>query len=52
MYISYQKLQIVENINLFRNVEDDIRRNLFEQHLQRIYIEVLFSDINQIRTGK
>ena len=38
-YISYQKLQLVENINLFRKVEDDIGRNLFEQHLQRIYIE-------------
>ena len=35
MYISYQKLQLEENIDLFQKVEDDIRRNLFEQHLQR-----------------
>ena len=28
---------------LFQKVEDDIRRNLFEQHLQRINIKVLFS---------
>ena len=52
MYIYYQKLQLVEHINLFQNVEDDIQRNLFEQHLHRMYMEVLLSDINQIPTGK
>ena len=53
MYISYLKktLQLVENINLFQKVEDDIQRNLFEHHLERIYIEVLLSDIIQVRTG-
>ena len=33
-------------------VEDDVRINLFEQHLQRINIKMLFSNINQIRTIK
>ena len=45
MYISYQNLQLVEYVNLFQKVEDDIRRNLFEEHFQRIYIQVLFSHI-------
>ena len=45
-------LQLVENINLFQKVENDIRRYIFEQHLERIYIKVFFSDINQIRTKK
>ena len=54
MHISYKKkeLQLVENINIFQKCEGDIQRNIFEQHLQRIYIEVHLSDINQIRTGK
>ena len=55
MYISYKKthtLQLVENVNLFQKVEDDIQRNLFEQHLRWIYTEELLFDINQIRTGK
>ena len=51
MHISFQKLQLVENIILLKKVEDVIRRNL-EEHFQRIYIEVLFSYINQTRTGK
>ena len=29
---------------LFQNVKDDIRRNLFEQHLQWVYIEEMLSD--------
>ena len=48
---SSNNLQLVKkNVYLFQKVEDDIRRNLFEQHLQRIYIKVLFSAINQMRT--
>ena len=30
--------------------QDDIRKNLFEQHFQRINVKILFSDVNQIRT--
>ena len=42
-------LQLVEHSDIFQKIEDDI---LFEQHLQRIYIKVLFSNSNsnQIRT--
>ena len=37
----------------FKNLKDDIRRNLFEQqHLQRINIKTFFSDINQTQTNK
>ena len=45
-------LQPVQNVSFFQQVEDDIRRYFFEQHLQRMYIKVLFSDVNQIRTKK
>ena len=40
-----KQVQFVQNITPFQKVENDIRSNLFEQHLQRIYIEVLFSAI-------
>ena len=46
-------LPLVENSYLFENVEDDIRRYISEQHLQRIYMKVLITDhIDQIRTKK
>ena len=32
--------------------EDEVRRNLFEHHLQRINIKILLSDISKIRTKK
>ena len=35
---------IIETIYPFQNFEDDIRRNLFEQRLQRINTKVLFSE--------
>ena len=39
MYISYKKnIHLLESINLFEKVEDDVRRNLFEQHFQGINI--------------
>ena len=45
-----RNLQLIENMYLFR--KDDIPRNFFEQHPQRINIKVVFSDIRSEQNGK
>ena len=41
IFVIKKNLQLVQNINLFQKVEDDIQINLFEQHLQRTNIKIL-----------